>query len=754
MMLINHTVSRLSLFVVIPILLLGSFIFAQGVSAATYEVTMYQDQLWPCNLNGCTLRSAIREANANPGDDIITFKHDGLYRVLLTSGATDEEYKDFDITDTTGSLRIVGNGSRNVAIDASYLDRAFEVHPGASLILQDMTIQNGRTEFGAGVLNNGDLVLDSVVVARNMAMWSAGVPGVGGGVANTGNLSVSNSMFEYNSAYGDGGAIFNNGGVVDIVASQFEFNNASDDGGAIRGDFGSITITQTDFTSNNATGSGGAVYNEDATLDVAYSGFRMNSAGGGGGLRVGRGGVDVRDSFFQDNVSRLGSGAAITLMSSSSVGNFERVYFDRNISVAKGGAIFSAAELNIDNSVFAHNESLNGGAIYQDIFNQMQVFNSEFRDNVAAGPIGGGAISSASTGSIRDTMFKGNQSVGPGGGILLAGSGRTVLERLVFDANRSRGGGGVQSGAYSSVRIVDSVFVGNSATSSGGGAALSGLSEVENSDFSGNVSGYYGGGLALGNGTHSLSDVTIGGNIAAVSGGGVSTSSLAYVTIDTAAIFGNNAVSNYGGGVYNKNELSITNSEISHNASGQFGGGVHSDVQLVALNTTISGNTAGKLGGGIYNGSNATLSFVTIAENESNLLGIYSGGSGGGYFGHRTSNVDLKAVVMDQNRDGGTGMADCYASSGVVNTLGYSIINEYAGCNVSVVNGDLFGVSANMKSLGHNGGPTKTHALRRSSAAVDMIPAADCTDVSGVVVTADQRSFGRFGVCDAGAFEL
>jgi hypothetical protein len=69
---------------------------------------------------------------------------------------------------------------------------------------------------------------------------------------------------------------------------------------------------------------------------------------------------------------------------------------------------------------------------------------------------------------------------------------------------------------------------------------------------------------------------------------------------------------------------------------------------------------------------------------------------------------------------------------------------------------DLPDTDPMLGALMGNGGPTETHALLAGSPAIDHIPPADCTDIAGAPVTADQRgvSVPQGAGCDIGAFEL
>ena len=85
-----------------------------------------------------SLRSAVEEANAQAGADSIQLP-DGLFALnLLENPLSDASGGDLDVTD---SLTIRGAGPDNTVIDATRIDRMFELFGRASLELHDLTIQ-------------------------------------------------------------------------------------------------------------------------------------------------------------------------------------------------------------------------------------------------------------------------------------------------------------------------------------------------------------------------------------------------------------------------------------------------------------------------------------------------------------------------------------------------------------------------------------------------------------------------------------
>jgi subtilisin family serine protease/Tol biopolymer transport system component len=100
--------------------------------------------------------------------------------------------------DVTGSVNVIGDEAKATVVDAAQSGRAFDVHVGATLTLERLTITGGNVSgtSGGGIRSRGTLnVVDSVVRANSAEF------GVGGGIAvETGTASVVRSNISNNSS--------------------------------------------------------------------------------------------------------------------------------------------------------------------------------------------------------------------------------------------------------------------------------------------------------------------------------------------------------------------------------------------------------------------------------------------------------------------------------------------------------------------------------------------------------------------------
>ena len=237
------------------------------------------------------------------------------------------------------------------------------------------------------------------------------------------------------------------------------------------------------------------------------------------------------------------------------------------------------------------------------------------------------------------------------------------------------------------------------------------------------------------------------------SGGGGGLFNLGTATIQSSTFRGNSAsgTTGAGAGMLNFGTLFMRESTVMENATlgpsaSANGGGISNAGDMELTNVTISGNRAFGHGGGIFqsaSGDKLKLFNVTMADNEARLVG-----GGINVMGLAPEPVN---TIIAGNR-AGSASPDC---AGTLASVGHNLIEDAAGCTIGgVVTGNIIGVTARLMPLAANGGPTLTHALRRTSRAIDACSAADAPafDQRGAPRPQDGDGDGA-PVCDIGAFE-
>jgi predicted outer membrane repeat protein len=269
---------------------------ATPTATPTPNVITVNSSTDPASTSGngfCTLREALNNANAKSdtsggdcaagtGNDTIRFSICGT--ITLVQGTLPAIANSLP-----GSLTIDGSG-QTITVNGANLYGVLVVNSGATLSLISLTIVNGNAGYGGGVSNSGTLTVANSKFSGNASSNSISNVGAGGinNVTTSSTLTVSNSTFSGNNGLW-GGAI-ENYGQADITDSTFNSNTAANGGGAINND-GTLTIANSTFLGNTVTGDdpnffgGGAVRHSELsnTLTVTNCTFSGNTAPSGGG---------------------------------------------------------------------------------------------------------------------------------------------------------------------------------------------------------------------------------------------------------------------------------------------------------------------------------------------------------------------------------------------------------------------------------------------------------------------------------------
>ncbi len=206
---------------------------------------------------------------------------------------------------------LVAEAGRSVVFDAGHAGRIFEVQPGVTFDLDNVTLTGGDVlqQGGSAILNLGGTVTLTGVQITDCA---------GGAVRNTqgGTLIIAGSVLSGNSTFGSGGAVFNEAGsTLTVTGSTFSANQTFSGGaGAAIANQGELTVTGSTFSGNTGQGRfswGGAIYNSGGQITVVNSTFSANRVThSGGAIRNDAGGLlTVTHSTFHGNEVEVWGGA-------------------------------------------------------------------------------------------------------------------------------------------------------------------------------------------------------------------------------------------------------------------------------------------------------------------------------------------------------------------------------------------------------------------------------------------------------------
>jgi hypothetical protein len=332
---------------------------------------------WTLTVNNSTI------SNNHAGDAGGGLETDGTGSVLINTGSAVSGNTCFNL----GAgifLDPIGTGSANLTMNG--------------VVVSNNSAQSGQ---GGGIGNAGDgaVTIENSTVSNNFS----GADGGGfGDLNNLDTLTVLNSVFEGNTAKGNGGGIHAGGpstmithskitgnssgslggGVtadgatteLTIAASEITGNSSTDSGGGVAANGTSTTITDSEIDGNSSGGSGGGVFSTASTLTILRATVADNTSGlDGGGIEVettgsGTAGSTITDATITGNRALNNAGAngggidaptafsgALSLLNDTINGNFATV----------GGGIFwtfsGTSTFDVKNTIVAHNAASNAG---------------------------------------------------------------------------------------------------------------------------------------------------------------------------------------------------------------------------------------------------------------------------------------------------------------------------------------------------------------------------------------------------------
>jgi hypothetical protein len=243
-----------------------------GASADTFDVENTNDA------GPGSLRQAITDANAAVG---------GPVDLVDATGIEGEIGLQTPLPVLTGAYEIRGPGASKLAVSRSTGEfRIFTVADGATITLSNLTITGGLTagtDTGGGILNSGTLTVSRSEVRGNSGYTGGGIHNTDDGRLTVEESTVSGNTARQSSAGGEaGGGILNRDGTVMVVNSTVSGNTTGGRGGGIlnsalgTGDFSVITVVNSTIAAN--TGSGANLYNQSNFAGAAIFNVRSTIA--------------------------------------------------------------------------------------------------------------------------------------------------------------------------------------------------------------------------------------------------------------------------------------------------------------------------------------------------------------------------------------------------------------------------------------------------------------------------------------------
>ena len=545
----------------------------------------------------------------------------------------------------------------------------------------------GGAISASGYLIAGDDV-NTLTVSGSTFKENGGLYGAGIFVAGS-DFTVSDCVFDKNTAFGKGNMTPNNNNGAAIVVtdtgkditgaitgSNFT-NNKAQYGGAIYICEGNIAISDSLFENNSADVEGGAIDIDSAinnpVVTVENSKFVNNTPQAIHNSKELHLGIetftDLQNAIdLVDGILTLDSDIAMT--DDEAAGFVNGVAINKNIRIdGKGhtidaknlGRIFSIGEgftVTLTNATLINGKATEGGAIYND--GSLTLSDVKLSDNAADSY--GGAVFNNGELVVSDSVFdsndivnRGSASVDYGGAAIynwydgvLTVSGSNFTNNIKNYKNGDRLVGAVAT--IGDATISDSYFV-NNAGRWGGAISASGYliagDDVNTLTVSGSTfkenGGLYGAGIFVWGSDFTVSDCVFDKNTASGKGNmtpnnnngaaiEVTDTNKAIAGIITGSNFTNNKAQ-YGGAIdICEGNIKITDSEFVNNSADVEGGAI--DINTVKGNSevSISGskfiNNSASYGGAIVNVKDLTVRNTEFVNNTPNAIFNYVGFGG------------------------------------------------------------------------------------------------------------------------------
>ncbi|GAA5818489.1 MAG: conserved hypothetical protein [Methanobrevibacter sp. CfCl-M3] len=452
---------------------------------------------------------------------------------------------DYNVNITGKDVALVAV-SDGVVVDAEQKGRLFNIDKDSKVTMERLSLYNGKVyDNGACISNAGELNIVNCNISKNTADEIYDDTGYAGAIYNTGICSISGSFLSSDDAQNCGGAIANIG--ICTVSNSEITNITSYANGGVFYNTGNFTVSNTNIYKNTAYKNGGIIWNSgnftsistEFSKSVATKNYDDDSELLGGGVLYNKGGANIINSTLKNCSIRynavgnqVGGGAIVsdsgsTLnisgsildnhrniavvilnnskfnMEYSTIQNSDGAFNSKSSAVVRGckfinntaaskeensngGAINSAGNADIVDSVFDNNVAGSGGAIYSTA--PLNIVDSNFSSNKATDGgyyYGrGGAIKNLGTLTVKSSNFNNNQAknslssyeVNRGGAIATSNDTEITGSKFIgnkADSVNSRGGGDGSGGAIKTWNkckflVKDTTFDSNSASYRGG----------------------------------------------------------------------------------------------------------------------------------------------------------------------------------------------------------------------------------------------------------------------------------------------
>jgi hypothetical protein len=282
------------------------------LTPATYTVNSIGDTGAGSGLLG-DLRYCITRADADPGSLIVFDQAVFATAQTITLGGS-------ALPDLSQSMQITGPAA-GVTVNAGRQSRVLAIDSGAAVAITNLTITRGQVgNSGGGILNSGTLTLSNCTVSDNRGDPS------GGGINNSGTLNLNECTINDNTVGGGGpgGGILNSGTATltnCTLSGNYIYGSASGGSGGGIANGGTLTLVNCILNGNEVQGGffgiggrGGGINNSGTATLVnctlsgnTADGSHVNGSIGSGGIGGSGGGIANSGALTLTNCTLSGN---------------------------------------------------------------------------------------------------------------------------------------------------------------------------------------------------------------------------------------------------------------------------------------------------------------------------------------------------------------------------------------------------------------------------------------------------------------
>lgn len=356
-------------FILRPVQASPDAVYYITVDTLTDHVADYDKYACTSDPNDCSLRGAIRFANATAaGSEIHISIPAGTYYCMRPNvGGIPEDLNETGDLDIIGrTIYFEGAGRDQTIIDGQTLDRVLHNYNGGIVTIEHLSITQGVVPAGnyggGGIINYANMTLNDVLIENNSAEGSGQYIDNGGGISNHGTLTILNSS------------------IID---------NEACNGGGVNGDNSRLTISNSTIADNHVrsdaycgTGGGVATYGGSQMLNLSSLIVEGNTAKYGGGVFYNGSNPDdvIRDSIIRQNTASIG-GAGVYNYGTITL---NRITLTGNQATSSGGGLLNMKTMTLNNTTIQGNSASFGGGVDNSMNATLSLDHCTVADNTAS----------------------------------------------------------------------------------------------------------------------------------------------------------------------------------------------------------------------------------------------------------------------------------------------------------------------------------------------------------------------------------